>query len=125
MGILDNLRNLFKSPDNIPVVQEDTYRKSKLAGEIVNLVDEIKRINSFDSSIWNLANTSSYELEKRSLAELERLQASLYNRRSELIKQSQRKSTERENLEAARWTGQKPQNLTNHEFDRFQRDDER
>lgn len=126
MGIFDNLRNLFKGSDNTPVVQEeDKFKKAMLVTQIVNLVDEIKRINSFDSSIWNLSNITSSELERKSLAELEKLQTSLKNRLAELTKQRQRRNPEQEALEAARWTGQKPKNFTNHEFDRFQREDER
>lgn len=126
MGMLDNIKNFFKGSNNTQVVQEDdSYKKSMLATQIVNAIDKIKRINSFDSSIWNLSNVSSYDLQRKSLAELERLQASLDSRLSELTKQSQRRSPERESLEESKWTGQKPKNMTDHDFDRFQRDDGR
>lgn len=124
MGIIDNVRNFFKGSNNVSVEQEeDTYKKSMLATKIVNLVDKIKRINSFDSSIWNLNNVSSYELERKSLDELEQLYSSLSSRLLVLTKQHQRESQEREAYEDAKWTGQKPENLTNQEFDRFQRYD--
>lgn len=124
MGMLNNLRNFLKGSNNVSVEQEeDTYKKSMLATKIVNLVDKIKRINSFDSSIWNLNNVSSYELERKSLDELEQIYSSLSSRLLILTKQHQRESQEREAYEDAKWTGQKPENLTNQEFDRFQRGD--
>ena len=126
MGMIDRIRNFFKGSNNeISVQQDDTYQKSELATQIVNLVDKIKRVNSFDSSIWNLSNISNRQLEEKSLEELQIMCNRLNSRFSELTRQSQRTSSQRESLEAAKWTGQKPQNLTNYEFDRFQRDDER
>lgn len=126
MGMLDNIRNFFRGSNNAPVVQEDdSYKKSMLATQIVNSIDKIKRINSFDSSIWNLSNTSTYDLQRKSLAELERIQSSLDSRLSELTRQSQTRSPQREALEESKWTGQKPRNMSDHDFDRFQRDEGR
>ncbi len=126
MGMLDNIRNFFRGSNNNPVVQEnDTYKKSVLAEQIVDSIEKIKRINSFDSSIWNLANVSSYDLQRKSLAELEKLKASLDSRISGLIRQSQIRNPQMEDLEESKWTGQKPKNMTDHDFNRFQRDDER
>ena len=126
MGILDNIRNLFKGSDKTPVVeQEDLFRKATLATEIVNLVGKIKKINSFDSCVWNLSNVTSDDLMRRSLQELEQLHSNLNNRLSELTRQSQRSNPKQEALEHARWTGQKPKEFTDYEFDRFQRDEER
>lgn len=126
MGMLNNLRNFFKRLNDKPVmIQEDDYEKSMLANQIVDLINKIKRINTFDSSIWNLSNISSYDLEMKSLSELEKLHSSLKERFSYLIRESQRRNPERESLEVAKWTGQKPKNLTNYEFDRLQRDEGR
>ena len=126
MGMLDNIKNFFRGSKSEPEVrQDDPYKKSMLISQIMNSIDRIKRINSFDSSIWNLSNVSSYDLQRKSLAELESMQAKLSGRLLELDKQSQRKDPRREALEESRWTGQKPQNMTNHDFDRFQRDDGR
>lgn len=126
MGMFDNIRNIFKGPNNATAVKEDDRaKKVMLATEIINLVDKIKRVNSFDSSIWNLSNASSQQLQRRSVAELESLRASLSSRIEELTRQSKASSSRRESLEASKWTGQRPQGLTEHEFDRFQRDDER
>lgn len=124
MGMFSNLRNIFKKQDNTSAVQqEDKIQKSILADEIVGLVYEIKKIQTFDRSLWNLSDASSRELETKSLVELEKIHATLKTRHDELIRQSQMRNPEREKLEATKWTGQKPENLTNHEFDRFQRDD--
>ena len=128
MGLLDNFRNFFKSSNErtTPVMpKEDTLEKSMLATQIVNLVDKIKRINSFDSSIWNLSNVSSTELQRKNLAELEQIHSNLNARLSVLVRQSERENPTREALESSKWTGRKPEHLTNHEFDRFQRDEER
>ena len=74
MGLIDNLRGLFSSSKNTPSVQvNDEYEKERLAKRIVDLVDRIKRINSFDTSVWNLSNVSSYELQRKSLEKLKLL----------------------------------------------------
>ena len=126
MGIFDNLRNFFKGSNNTPIIQENYEdKKSTLATQTMNLIDRIKKINSLDSSLWNLANITKYELERKSLPELEQLHSRLYSRYLELTRQSQRKNPERESIEASKWTGQKPQHLTDYEFDRLQRDEGR
>lgn len=127
MGLMDNIRGLFSGSRNNqptqPQVNED-YEKSRLADKIVDLVDRIKRINSFDSSVWNLSNVSSYELKRKSLDELQRLNSSLEKRLSKLNRQNQRSNPRAEELEASKWTGQKPQNMSELDFDRFQRSDD-
>lgn len=127
MGLMDNIRGFFSASKNIQSTQtqvDSEYEKSRLAEKIVDLIDKIKRINSFDSSIWNLSNVSSYELKRRSLDELKRLHSDLENRLLELDKQSKRIDPRKEALEASKWTGQKPQSMSRHDFDRFQRDDD-
>lgn len=127
MGLMDNIRGFFSGSRNNQLAQpqvNEEYEKSRLADSIVNLVDRIKRINSFDSSVWNISNVSSYELKRRSLDELKRLNSSLENRLSELNRQNQRNNPKSEELEASKWTGQKPQNMSDYEFDRFQRSDD-
>jgi hypothetical protein len=126
MGLVGNLKGFFSSSKNSQPSQlqiNDEYEKEQLAEKIVDLVNKIKRINSFDSSIWNLSNTSSYELKRKSLNELKSLKSSLESRLSELNKQSNISNSKRENLEASKWTGQKPKDMSNLDFDRFQRDD--
>lgn len=125
MGLLDNIRGFFSSSKNAqPMQLDDENEKQRLAEKIVNLIGKIKKVNSFDSSIWNLSNISSYELKSKSLDELKRLNSSLENRLAELDRRSQSTSSSRESLEASKWTGQKPQNMTNKDFDRFQRSDD-
>ncbi len=127
MGLMDNIRGFFSGSKNNqpsqPQINEE-YEKSRLANRIVDLVNSIKRINSFDSSVWNLSNVSSYTLKSKSLDELQKLNDSLERRLSDLTRQSQRKNTKAEELEASKWTGQKPQNMSNHDFDRFQKSDD-
>ena len=126
MGLIDNIRGLFSSSRNNetahPQVDEE-YEKLRLANKIVNLVSNIKRINSFDSSIWNLSNISTYELNNRSLDDLKHLQSSLEIRLSQLTKQRQTGNEQKESLEESKWTGQKPKDMSNHDFDRLQRED--
>ena len=125
MGLLSNIRGFFSSSKNAqPMQLDDENEKQRLAEKIVNLIGKIKKVNSFDSSIWNLSNISSYELKSKSLDELKRLNSSLENRLAELDRRSQSTSSSRESLEASKWTGQKPQNMTNKDFDRFQRSDD-
>lgn len=123
MGMLDNIRNFFRGKENAPSAQRnDSYEKSMLADKIVDSVNKIKRINSFDSSIWNLSNVSTYDLQRRSLVELQKIQNTLNNRLAELTRQNQRGNSTMESLEASKWTGQKMQGMTDHDFDRFQDD---
>lgn len=127
MGLMDNIRGFFSGSKNTQTSQpqiNEKYEKSILADKIVDLIGRIKRINSFDSSIWNLSNISSYELKRKSLDELQRLNSSLENRLSELNKQNQQASPRRESLEASKWTGQKPKYMSDLDFDRFQRNDD-
>ena len=127
MGLMDNIRGFFSGSKNNqtaqPQINED-YEKSRLADRIVDLVSRIKRINSFDSSVWNLSNVSSYDLKRKSLDELQRLNSTLENRLSELNKQRQTSDPKRESLEAAKWNGQKPKDMSELDFDRFQRYDD-
>lgn len=127
MGLMDNIRGLFsRSKDNQPSQPQvnEEYEKSRLADRIVNLVSRIKRINSFDSSVWNLSNVSSYDLRRKSLDELQRLSESLENRLSQIERESQRKNPKMESLEASKWTGQKLKGMSEHDFDRWQRSDD-
>ena len=127
MGLMDSIRGVLYGSKNTQTSQpqiNEEYEKSRLADRIVDLIGRIKRINSFDSSVWNLSNVSSYDLKRKSLDELQKLNSSLENRLSELDRQSQRRNSNRESLEASKWTGQKPRNMSNLDFDRFQRGDD-
>ena len=125
MGLIDNIRGFFSGSKNSETQQiDDEYEKSRLAENIVDSVNKIKRINGFDSSIWNLSNVSSYDLMKRSLDELQRLNSNLENRLAEITQQKRNINPEREALEASKWTGQRPQNMSNYDFDRLQRNDD-
>ncbi len=123
MGIINNIRDIFSRKNmQTPYVQpNEEYEKTKLVEDIIELIHRIKKINTFDGSIWNLSNTSNYELKRKSLAELQRINHSLKNRLAELNKQSEHGSP-KEELESSKWTGKKPKDMTSPEFDRFQRD---
>ena len=122
MGLLDNIKKSFIGSKNTKTVQvDDSSKKIMLATKIINLRDKIKSINSFDSSIWNLSNATTNNLQRRSLAELEKICSTLNARLSEITEQSKKSDLRRETLEKSKWTGQKPKNMTDYEFDRFQR----
>ena len=127
MGIIDKLRNFFNEPvsNNSGQRRNERYEKLELANEIISLVHQIERIETFDSILWNLRGESSSELERRSTEELKQIRSKLENRLVELTKQKQRRGVTGESLEEAKWTGQKPKGLTNYEFDRLQRDEGR
>ena len=124
MGLMDNIRGLFSgSKNNAPVQSQvnENYEKARLAERIVDLAGKIMRINSFESSVRNLANASSYDLQRKSLAELQELNARLEFKLSQLTKQA---PTANDSLEASKWTGQAPNGMSNHDFDRYQRSDD-
>ena len=87
-----------------------------------DLVDKIKKINSFDSCLWNLRNVTTYSLKNKSLGELQTLHSSLTNRLEELTNLKAKANQTYQDLEAAKWTGEKPTHLSNHDFDRLQND---
>lgn len=124
MGLMDKIRGFFSSSNNTPVVQEDKYAKSRLVTEIVDLAGKINRINCFDASIRGLTNVSSYnELERKSMEELERLHANLSNKYAGLIQQRQQNNKINDAAIAAKWTGQRTPNMTEHDLDNYQRGD--
>lgn len=128
MGLLDNIRGFFSDSKNTQTTQHqinEEDEKSKLADKIVDSINKIKRINSFDNSIWNLSNISSYDLKKRSLYELQEINSRLENRLVELERQSQRIDPKTEALYVSKWTGQKPEHMSDHDFERFQKDESR
>ena len=126
MGMLDNIKKFFKgSKSKEPEIRrEDPREKAALAAQVADQIDKIKRMNSFDSSIWNLSNASTYDLQRKSLAELQNLQASLNGRITELNRQKAGSRQTREDLEASKWTGQRPTNMTAKDFDRWQTSDD-
>ena len=127
MGLMDNIRKLFIGSKNTQSRQTQTneeYEKSMLADRIIDLVSKIKKINSFDSSVWNLANLSYTQLKRKDLIELQKINSNLENKLSELTNQSKRSNPRKESLEASKWTGQKPKNMSNLDFNRFQKSDD-
>ena len=123
MYIKRNFKSSNNSSNNTTMQKEDDrYERSELARKIVNLVYEINKINSFDSSTWNLSRATATELERKKLEELKNIASSLNYRLLQLQRQNEKSSPRREQLEASKWTGKKPEHLTDKEFDRFQRD---
>ena len=125
MGFMDKIRNFFgKTHDesSTQVRVNDVYEKRMLAEEIVDLVGKIKKINSFDSSINSFSYVSSYELQQRDLEELQAIASKLEKKLSYLNQQSRSNKSTVSDLEASKWTGRKPQNMST--YDRMQRDDD-
>ena len=102
--------------------EDDSGKKEILATQIVNLVDKIKKINRFDRGVWNRRNVTTYSLKNKSLGELQTLHSSLTNRLEELTNLKAKANQTYQDLEAAKWTGEKPTHLSNHDFDRLQND---
>ena len=126
MALIDTIRGFFSNPKNSQTKQvqpNEEDEKSRLTERILDLIGNIKKKNSFDSSIWSLANITSSELRMKKLSDLQRLCSSLENRLAELNNQRQN-SSQRESLEASKWTGQKPGYMSSLDFDRFQRSDD-
>lgn len=126
MALIDTIRGFFSNPKNSQTKQvqpNKEYEKSRLIERILDLIGNIKKKNSFDSSIWSLANITSSELRMKKLSDLQKLCSSLENRLAELNNQRQN-SSQRESLEASKWTGQKPGYMSSLDFDRFQRSDD-
>ena len=127
MGFMDKIRNfLGKTHDesSTQVRVNDVYEKRMLAEEIVDLVGKIKKINSFDSSINSFSYVSSYELQQRDLEELQAIASKLEKKLSYLNQQSRSNKSTVSDLEASKWTGRKPQNMSTYDYDRMQRDDD-
>jgi cob(I)alamin adenosyltransferase len=127
MGFMDKIRNFFgKTHDesSTQVRVNDVYEKRMLAEEIVDLVGKIKKINSFDSSINSFSYVSSYELQQRDLEELQAIASKLEKKLSYLNQQSRSNKSTVSDLEASKWTGRKPQNMSTYDYDRMQRDDD-
>lgn len=124
MGFMDKIRNFFgKTHDELStqVRVNDVYEKRMLAEEIVDLVG---KINSFDSSINSFSYVSSYELQQRDLEELQAIASKLEKKLSYLNQQSRSNKSTVSDLEASKWTGRKPQNMSTYDYDRMQRDDD-
>ena len=128
MGLIDTIRGFFSpNSNNSNTMQspvDEDRKKSFLADSILNSIDGIKKIDSFDSSIWNLANASKNSLKMKSLSELQQIDNTLKDRLTQLTeKRAQSNSRRDDSLEKAMWTGQKPAHLTDNEFNRLQNDD--
>lgn len=91
MGMLDSIKKFLGMGEKKEqtVQRDDSMEKSMLASQIVDLAGRIQKINSFDSSVWNIANTSTYSLQRKSLSELQSMHASLSGRLADLTKQSE------------------------------------
>lgn len=127
MGLLDNLKKFFSVGSEREINFEnvnDDFEKEKLSSRIVNLVDKIQRINSFDSSVWNMSNVSTFELKRKSVDELRKICVSLENRLVVLEGQKKSNNNSRDALEEAKWTGKQIQGMSKSDLDRAQREDD-
>ena len=126
MGLFDNIRGWFSGSKDTQAPQmrvNEEQEKARLSERIVDLVDKIKRKNSFDAEIWNLSNANVNMLKRKSLNELQMIESRLSRRIDQLNNEGQRRNSAAEDLEASRWTGVRPQHMNTQEFDRFQKDD--
>ena len=75
-------------------------------------------------AINSFSNVSSYELQQRDLEELQAIASKLEKKFSYLNQQSRSNKSTVSDLEASKWTGRKPQNMSTYDYDRMQRDDD-
>ena len=124
MGFMDKIRNFLGKTHEESSTQaraNDAYKKRMLAEEIVDLVGKIRKINS---CINSFSHVSSYELQQRDLEELQAIASKLEKKFSYLNQQSRSNKSTVSDLEASKWTGRKPQNMSTYDYDRMQRDDD-
>ena len=122
MGLLDFFKGKKEEKPQSNINEE--YEKSMLAGKIVDSVNKIKRINSFDSSIWNLSNITDVSLKRKSLDELNKIYISLQNRISEIDRSNNGRNSITEDIERAKWTGQRTNEMSRKDLDNLQKDDD-
>ena len=121
MGILDNIRNIFRGNESQqPVIQKNDYaeRMDKVY-KILDLKEKFLKLNSWDSSVMNIRETT---LKTKSLLELEEIEKNLNDLLFKQNNKNQQRNPQMESLEASKWTGQKTPGMTDHDFDRFQDD---
>ena len=103
--------------------RNEQWERSSLITDVSNLAGKLARINSFDREAMKYSRMSSYQFGDMSIDDLRQIKESLSGKiKSEEAKREgyMRKSRE---LEEAKWSGIKPQGMTDHDFDRWQRDD--
>lgn len=127
MGLVDKLKEFLNGSEKNQVVRESPWEKRDLARDVMGLIDEIKRIDSFDRTVWNMGYMSEYTLaDSKTTDELKRMKNSLNKRLLELQKQKEnvnlRGSSE---YEKALWTGEKPKGWTDRDLDLAQTRDDR
>lgn len=122
MGMFDNIRNIFRGNESQqPVMRKNDYaERMEKVEKILRLKDKFLKLNSWDSSVMNIRETT---LKTKSLVELVKIEERLNDLLSKQINKNQQINPQMESLEASKWTGQKTQGMTSHDFDRFQRDD--
>ena len=124
MGLLKKIRDFFIGSKEETVEEENPYKKEMVAREIMDLVGRIAKIDSFDSEVRRFHDRTSGGLQREySLSELNELKEYLEKKYNRLIELAQKEYAERKSYEIEKWTGQKPKGMTDHDFDRLQRDD--
>jgi len=121
MGMLDKLFGWLQ-PKEEPIARDDYSEKLDLAAKVVTLVNQINRKNSFDSSLWNLANKSEYDLaQMKNTSELKDIIETLKNRlneieRNEKIQAGRGESSYQKSL----WTGETTHDMNKRDLGRAQ-----
>ncbi len=125
MGFIDKVKGLFgMETDEQKQVREEEARKeqlekSGLATSVKNLADKLNRVNSFDNDT-KYARMNSRELENMSIEDLRKIQQNL----SQKVGHYEAKRNKyNEALAEASWTGKKLDGMSDHDLDRYQRED--
>ena len=117
MGFIDRVKGLFgieteeQKRAREEQARNEQWEKSSTISSVIELSRRLSQINSFDNDT-RYSRMSSYELDRMSLVGFEKAKQQDYMRRSEA-------------LQAAKWTGEKPAGMSDHDFDRWQNDDGR
>ena len=122
MGFFEKLKRIFTIPEDAPVEKENSYEKSMLRDEISSLLVKLECKNPFDSTVRYLKQTMVFD---KSVDELKSIRSNLENKIAEYDERRRRTAKEREDLEACKWTGQRPKGMSSEDLDRWQRSDDR
>ena len=130
MGFIDRVKGLFgieteeQKRAREEQARNEQWEKSSTISSVIELSRRLSQINSFDNDT-RYSRISSYELDRMSLDDLRKLKDSL-TRKVGFEKAKQQDYMRRsEALQAAKWTGEKPAGMSDHDFDRWQNDDGR
>lgn len=127
MGLLDRVRDFFSGSKGQEEAAQIIYGGNQVDKR--DLIDEVKDLkrrvlmqNSFNTTAMRVPE---YGLEQKSIEELTQIRDSLQSELGTINRNnraaSSKERAEREAREAARWTGNRPEGMSQQDLDRAQR----